>query len=210
VSGDLIQQERDQRWRTSEREADQRFRSSENQLDREHQMRLQDDEQAFRAEHDLNVMRESNSLQASNLLLTTFLSNPDLWNDPTALSGLQNVLSQIFPNLFRPNVGTSTTAATGPASNPAPANVNSQQIGATPSGGTTAGRYGSSGTRNPSIDPGGVTAGPYVPPQRPDARPGGMSGPSGPRGGRGGAASYVGMRNQMQAATMPPRRGRRV
>lgn len=205
VSGDLIQQERDQRWRTSERESEQNWRSTENQRDRDQQTRLQDDEQDFRATHDMNVLRESRRLDAGNLLLTTFLGNPDLWGDPTALNGMRNMLAEEFPELFGPNAGSSTTTTVRSSSNPTPANVNSQQIGATPSGGSSGtNRYGSSGTRNPSVEFSGVTAGPYVPPPEQDARPGGMSGPprvrGGGGGGRAGATSYGTMRNLIEAA----------
>lgn len=96
VGGDLIQQERDQRWRsteseldrrqqTSEREGEQRWRSGENALDRQQQ-----------TNERMGSERSANAVLRAQFIREFMANNPDIWNDPTAAAGFMEFLDSLI------------------------------------------------------------------------------------------------------------------
>jgi hypothetical protein len=194
VSGDLIQQDRDQRWRDRDREDQQemdRERRGWDVEDRDMDYAFRDREREDQQQHDFDTLAEADRMNTGRQILDFVLSNPDLLNDPAAIEGFSNVVYDLFPSL-RPRT---TPGAAG-----RPANATS-----TPMGNSSRPPTNPNPTRPSAPDPNGVTAGPAPSPaQPPDTRPGGMTSPRintrGRGGGGAGPTSYRTMRNMMDAA----------
>jgi len=169
ASTDLIQQDRDNRWR--DRDRDTRRGQDRDDANRDRGWGVEDRDS--RQNHDINVLREGERINNGARLQDFIVANPDLWSNPTAMQGFRNLMAELFP-AGSPIGGSGSVRPPGTPPGP-PASVSGQSFGnqGRPTGG---GNAAPNPIGMPSSSMAGTAQAPPMPAGLPGAAPRNRSG----------------------------------